>query len=220
MFYFENKYVTRTLESKEQLNKTIFGNGFYLQNIYNIRGLKKSDFYNDNGTIIPGVDVRVNTNVPFTVLQLQTIRSACTVVKEKCSKQELGSQKTCAIREYLLRYKKGSGHIRKIMCPNIDIGVSQNINKYSEKMDVIVNVQQSKFLNKSWNNNIFTNAEKTFFFKLHSNILGYNSMVAHFVRGHSPNCNFCDINETAWNILKPRCIYSLIVILLATSLIQ
>jgi hypothetical protein len=83
------------------------------------------------------------------------------------------------------------------MCPNIEIGVSQNINKYSEKMDVIVNVQQSKFLNKLWYNNIFTNAEKTFFFKLHSNILGYNSMVAHFVRGHSPNCNFCDINETA-----------------------
>jgi hypothetical protein len=99
--------------------------------------LKYSDFYNDNGTIIPGVEVRVNTNIPFTVLQLQTIQSACSVVKEKCSKRELGSQKTCAIREYLFRYKQGSGHIRKIMCPNIEIGVSQNINKYTEKMDVV-----------------------------------------------------------------------------------
>jgi hypothetical protein len=40
---------------------------------------------------------------------------------------------------------------------------------------------------------MFTSKEKTFFFKLHNNTLGYNVAVAHFVRGHSPFCTFCDI---------------------------
>jgi hypothetical protein len=34
---------------------------------------------------------------------------------------------------------------------------------------------------------------RTFLFKLHNNTAGYNNVVAHFVRGHSPNCTFCDL---------------------------
>ncbi len=56
--------------------------------------------------------------------------------------------------------------------------------------------EQSKFLNKLWTDNIFTNAEKVFLFKLHNNTLGFNNAVAHFVRGHTPFCTFCNINRT------------------------
>jgi hypothetical protein len=35
----------------------------------------------------------------------------------------------------------------------------------------------------------------TFLLKLHNNTLGYNRYVAHFVRGHSPYCTFCDLLE-------------------------
>ncbi len=56
-----------------------------------------------------------------------------------------------------------------------------------------MNFEQSKTLNRLWTNNMFTSKEKTFFFKLHNNTLGYNVAVAHFVRGHSPFCTFCDI---------------------------
>jgi hypothetical protein len=51
-----------------------------------------------------------------------------------------------------------------------------------------------------WTNNIFSNQEKTFIFKLHNNTLGYNNAVAHFVRGHSPFCTLCTLannNEQA-----------------------
>jgi hypothetical protein len=48
-----------------------------------------------------------------------------------------------------------------------------------------------------WNNNIYSNIEKTFLFKLHNNTLGYNNMVAHFIRGHSPYCTFCNITQAA-----------------------
>jgi hypothetical protein len=71
--------------------------------------------------------------------------------------------------------------------------VSQNIRKFANNLDIVINAEQSKALNGIWTNNIFSNQEKTFFFKLYNNTLGYNMAVAHFVRGHSPNCTFCDM---------------------------
>ncbi len=35
---------------------------------------------------------------------------------------------------------------------------------------------------------MFSNLEKTFFFKLHNNTLGYNNAVS-----HSPTCTFCSV---------------------------
>jgi hypothetical protein len=84
-----------------------------------------------------------------------------------------------------------------VSCADAEIGIPHNINKYAENMDILVSVPQSKMLNKLWTLNIFTNAEKTSFFKLHNNTLGYNNIVAHFVRVHSPNCTFYDLNRTA-----------------------
>jgi hypothetical protein len=60
-------------------------------------------------------------------------------------------------------------------------------------MDIVINEDQSKFLNTLWTRNEFSNLEKTFFLKLHNNTLGYNNAVSHFVRGHSPTCTFCSV---------------------------
>jgi hypothetical protein len=74
-------------------------------------------------------------------------------------------------------------------------------------LDIIINEEQSKLLNSFWTSSFLNNAEKTFFFKFHNNTLGYKNAVAHFVRGHSPNCTFCDLsgnveinNETALHL--------------------
>jgi hypothetical protein len=40
---------------------------------------------------------------------------------------------------------------------------------------------------------MFSNQDKTFIFKLHNNTLGFNNVVAHFVRGHSPFCTICTV---------------------------
>jgi hypothetical protein len=70
-----------------------------------------------------------------------------------------------------------------------------NIRKYADNMDIIITGEQSRVMNGLWTDNIYTNEEKTFLFKLHNNTLGYNNMVAHFVRGHSPFCTFCTISN-------------------------
>jgi hypothetical protein len=75
--------------------------------------------------------------------------------------------------------------------------IPHNIKKFADNMDIVITGEQSRILNSMWNNNIFSNVEKTFLFKLHNNTLGYNNMVAHFVRDHSPLCTFCNIANAA-----------------------
>jgi hypothetical protein len=77
-----------------------------------------------------------------------------------------------------------------------DIGIPHNITKFANNLDIVINGEQSKFLNKIWTDNFYSNPERIFFFKLHNNILGYNNVVAHFVRGHNPCCTFCNVNRT------------------------
>ena len=45
--------------------------------------------------------------------------------------------------------------------------------------------------------NFLNNSTRSFSFKLHNNILGLNSRVSHFVRGHPDSCTFCDIGQIA-----------------------
>jgi hypothetical protein len=62
-----------------------------------------------------------------------------------------------------------------------------------------------------WNDSIFTNVEKMFLFKLHNNTLGYNNMVAHFVRDHSPLCTFCTLTNNVDQPMETHRIFSMTV---------
>jgi hypothetical protein len=114
-------------------------------------------------------------------------------VKVKYSKKDIDIQKSRHIETFLYQRKRGSSHLRKILLNIDEQGIPHNKNKFSRNVDIVINGEQSKFLNSLWANNLFTSQEKTFFFKLHNNTLGFNNAVAHFVNGHSPYCTFCDL---------------------------
>jgi hypothetical protein len=62
-------------------------------------------------------------------------------------------------------------------------------------MDIIIDGNQSYYLNGLWNTGIYSISMRTFLFKFHNNTLGYNTSVAHFVRNHSPLCTFCNLEN-------------------------
>jgi hypothetical protein len=124
---------------------------------------------------------------------IQTIRGVCTSAKTKFNEKAVDRKKTVDLATYIFRRRKGSSHLRKVLCYNAPIETPHNIVKFSTSMDIVINETQSRTLNSIWTNNFFSNQTKTFLFKLHNNTLGYNAAVAHFVRGHSPNCTFCDV---------------------------
>ena len=76
-----------------------------------------------------------------------------------------------------------------------DGGLTKNINKFANNIDIVISGEQSVVLNGLWTKTFFSNQDRTFFFKLYNNALGYNNAVAHFVHGHSPYCTFCDLTR-------------------------
>jgi hypothetical protein len=137
------------------------------------------------------------------------LRGACSVAKVKYRKKDPLLEKTVDIVTFFFRRKKGSSYIRTVLYNYVMQEIPHNIGKFASNLDIIISGPQAKFLNKLWTNNIFSNEEKTFFFKLHNNTLGYNNAVAHFVRGHSPLCTFCDIARSVeQNVENPLHLFS------------
>jgi hypothetical protein len=90
-------------------------------------------------------------------------------------------------------WKKGSRRFRNVLCKNNKLYVPHNLVKFASNTETIINFECAKILNNMWNLKIFSNAKRTFLFKLFNNILPYNTILSHFVRGKSRNCTICDI---------------------------
>jgi len=131
-------------------------------------------------------------------LTTETFNSLKTIAsnsKLKYSKNSPREQVSLDIWTYIMRPVKGSNRYRKIMMGKLLENIPHNIVKFSSNTETIIGWENSKKLNGIWNSGFFSNQMRTFLFKLHNNTLGYNNMVAHFVRGHSANCTFCDITQ-------------------------
>jgi hypothetical protein len=192
-YIFENEKITINVESKVMINRSLFGENFFTTNSYILYGLRYRDFYDNMGNQIQTNTVRANLGINITELQIYHIRNACFTARLRYKKKELSEQYSLDIETFLMRRKKGSSHIHKILSPSIYIDNPHNINKFANNLDIVISGEQSKYLNRLWTNNIFSNQDKTFIFKYHNNTLGYNNVVAHFVRGHSPFCTLCTV---------------------------
>jgi hypothetical protein len=187
------KTMTRDLETKNYIKYNFFGREFFTGRAYSVCGLKYSDFYTNQDVMIPAETVIAATGVPLTAMMIQTLRGVCGVARTKYIKKELSERVCVDIRTFLTRGKRGSKRFRMLLTGGCCSEIPHNINKFARNMDIIVNGEQSAFLNSLWTNNFFNNNMKTFLFKFHNNTLGYNCAVAHFVRGQSPDCTFCNI---------------------------
>jgi hypothetical protein len=194
-YIFDSKVFTLGLESKEHLNRSHFDNLFFVENSFKLYKLKYSNFYNNQGHIIGSDVVREATGLMLTELQIYMCRGVCTTANVRYRKKKLDQQKTTSIETFINRKKRGSKHIRKILGGERETGLTKNINKFADNMDIVISGEQSVFLNSLWTRNFFSNHDRMFFFKLYNNTLGYNNAVAHFVPGHSPYCTFCDITR-------------------------
>jgi hypothetical protein len=134
-----------------------------------------------------------NTRIHFTIFTFKTIVGLIRTAKTKYCKNTTNEKKTCDIRTFINRTKKGSSRFRKILSKESLDYIPHNIVKYSSTTETVIGLENSKKLNLAWRYSYLNNSTRTFLFKLYNNTLGYNHAVSHFVRNHSPNCTFCDI---------------------------
>jgi hypothetical protein len=192
-YIFESKNFTLGLDSKEHINRAHFDNVFFANNAYKLYNVKYSNFYDIQDNLINLNEVRETTGLMLTEVQVFRFRGICTTAKTKFKQKEVEFLKSTSIETFINRKKRGSSHIRKILGKQGLTGSTRNINKFARNIDIIISGEQSKILNSFWTKNYFSNQDRTFFFKLYNNILGFNNAVAHFVQGHTPYCSFCEL---------------------------
>ena len=95
----------------------------------------------------------------------------------------------------MARKVSGRKRYRRILEKKANTTITPGIVKLGNNLEVFFSLADSKELNSLWTLSYLDNSTRTFLFKYHNNILGYNNAVAHFVRGHSPNCTFCDLTQ-------------------------
>jgi hypothetical protein len=198
-FIFENKLITRNVDDRQCLTKDIVGRELFNNHRNIIYGLRYDDFYTENNELVTNEVVQQKLGIPFSPLLIQTIRSFCITAKTKFSKKDINEQKILDVRHLMASKNKSSSRLRKILDFTPVMSTPHNIKKFAENMDIIINGDQSSFLNSLWTVNFFSNNMRTFLFKFHNNTLGYNASVAHFVRGHLALCTFCNIASVPYH---------------------
>jgi hypothetical protein len=90
-------------------------------------------------------------------------------------------------------WKKGSRRFRNTLCNTKISYVPHNLIKFAQNTDTVIDESCCKHINNLWSIRAFSNAKRTFLFKLYNNLLPYNTVLSHFVRGKSRNCTICDV---------------------------
>jgi hypothetical protein len=179
-YIFENEKITKTLESREQLSRSLFSVDFFNAIASKLYKLRYYEFYTEEGGTITREQIRDTVGIDLTVLQYFEMRNACNIAKIRFRKKEPNMQSSVDIETYINRRKRGSNHLRKLFSFNPQIDIPHNIRKFADNMDIIITGEQSRVMNGLWTNNTFSNEEKTFLFKLHNNTLGYNNIGKNF----------------------------------------
>ncbi len=181
IFIFENKKITLEIEGREPFSRDLFQPEIFRQYSNKLYQLRYGDLFDDENNFLTLEQLRDRTGIEFNPLQVFHLRNACWVARTRYTKREQTEQNSIQIETFIFRRKKGSSHIRKVLSYKQDIGIPHNITKFANNLDIVINREQSKFLNKLWTDNFYSNQERIFFFKFHNNTLGYNNV---FVSNH------------------------------------
>jgi len=159
-----------------------------------IQSLVIGDLYSNN-LIKTLARFQRDTTIQVSGEEFERLRNLATNAKLKYAKSNPKEKRSQSIFEFLQKKEKSSKQFRIVLMEYKHDFIPHNMIKFSDSTQTIINLENSKKLNSCWTLNTLGNSTRTFLFKLHNNTLGLNVAVAHFVRGHSDNCTFCDITE-------------------------
>jgi hypothetical protein len=178
--------------NNEVLSENFFHAGQQAQHILRIKNLKIKNILLINDNVKDKNTFERDTRITLSDLQYIVLTRIC---RHACNTYgaNRNSEKCSAIREFFNRTTKGSKKTRQILCLHEQLAIPRNINTYANNTNTIIGLENAKKLNSMWGQTSLSNDTRTFLFKMINNSLGYNSVVANFVAGHSPDCTFCTI---------------------------
>jgi hypothetical protein len=196
---FANSAIFRQQEGRlaevRHLNLMFFGKMHESDVPIQIKSLLVSDFIT-NGQKKIFLDFTASKGLILNERKFRAIGDVCLQSINRYKKNDPLEKKSLDIKNFILKYKKGSKHIRAVLLIDSEANfIPHNMMKYAETTHVIINLDDSKFLNKLWTQNYFPQNFKWFIFNLHNNTLPLNNRLQHFAENINPSCTFCQLGR-------------------------
>ncbi len=191
-YMFENCALNLGLRDKRLVDNSLFTAQFFREHGSKIMQLMTSDLLRNDGSFISWNEFVTNKEIPLSLMVYQQLKGVIETARIRY--RMVANSNVVDIVTFLNWSRKGSKHFRKILSEQIADYIPHNIVKFSDNVDIINGLDDSKKINRFWNTHYLPNSTRTFLFKLYNNSLGYNTAVSHFVRNHSRNCTFCDVD--------------------------
>jgi hypothetical protein len=188
----ENDAITFEGENGGRITEAFFEDDDFNVQRKKFGNLKVSDIIKDGGIVSHNV-FSVRTNIRINELKYETLSRICLNRVEEVG--DLAGIKPVDLLTFCNRFRKGSKSFRRILTgPRLET-IPRNMQTFAECTDTIIGLSQSEKINGFWGHSFLNNDVRSFLFKLHGNVLGINSRVAHFIRDHSPVCTFCRLRR-------------------------
>ena len=178
--------------NRKKFDHEFFGENFFEQHSFKLGTLKFSHLINANNDFLDFNAFVQTSNLNISEEKFNTIRRSAIEVKDEHENLQT-VKKGVDLLTFCNRFKKGSKPFRRVLRNFTQEEIPRNINTYAENTQTIIGLEMGQKINGLWGFSFFSNDMRVFLFKMHSNILGLNNRVAHFIRDHSPICTFCRI---------------------------
>ncbi len=191
-YVLENDAVTFEGENGGRITEEFFEDDDFNGQRRKIGNLKVSDIIKD-GEIVSYNVFSARTNIRIREEKYETLSRICANRVEEVG--GFAGIKPVDLITFCNRFRKGSKSFRRIISgPRLEI-IPRNMQTFAECTDTIIGLSLSEKINGFWGHSFSNNDVRSFLFKLHGNVLGINSRVAHFIRDHSLVCTFCRLRR-------------------------
>jgi hypothetical protein len=190
--FVDNQSFTYGGEIPQKFDKRFFGINNFTLNRYRLGNLKLSQFLDQNNNCLDQATVEQLLGFQIPNEKFDNIRRCFNTISANIERP-LAPGSCVELKTFCNRFKRGSKPYRKILSDPVPDEIPRNIITYAENTQTIIGLEMGRLLNGFWGFTFFSNNMRLFLFEMHTNILGLNNRVAHFVRDHSPICTFCRI---------------------------
>jgi hypothetical protein len=188
----DNQSFTYGGGNPQKFDERFFGINNFTLNRHRLGNLKLSQFLDQNNNCLDQANAEQLLGFRIPNEKFDNIRRCFNTISANIERP-LAPGSCVELKTFCNRFKRGSKSYRKILSDPVPDEIPRNIITYAENTQTIIGLEMGRLLNGFWGFTFFSNNMRLFLFKMHTNILGLNNRVAHFIRDHSPICTFCRI---------------------------
>jgi hypothetical protein len=191
-FFVDNPAFIYGGVNPQKFDENFFGRENFDANRHRLGNLKFIQFLDQNNNCIDQAAVSNLLGFHIQNDRYENIRRCFNAASDEIVRPILPGSSVDLVT-FCNRFKAGSKPFRRVLAAPVPDEIPRNITTYAENTQTIIGLEMGRLINGFWGFSFFSNNMRTFLFKMHTNILGLNNRVAHFVRDHSPICTFCRV---------------------------